>query len=107
MTMAIPDNKKGPGRPRKDTTFIGVRVEDDLLHLIDFFISLQPLEPNGKPISRPEAMRRIVRERLTDGSVSIDDLKARMTGREAPKPLMTKDDLGDDTHPAFLKREGE
>jgi len=56
MTMAaIPANRKR-GRPPVGSTNIGVRLPPDDLELLDLWIA-----ENGSGLSRPEAMRRILR----------------------------------------------
>ena len=59
MENAITDNRNKRGRPKIGATLVGVRVEPALLGTLDNFIAQQPDKP-----SRPEAIRRIVTERL-------------------------------------------
>jgi hypothetical protein len=60
MDDTIPDNnKKSRGRPRVDSTFVGVRVPPDLLAAVDRFI-----EEEAPGIGRPEAVRRLTAEAL-------------------------------------------
>lgn len=56
----VSDNKKKMGRPATGVgTMIGVRLQPDQLAALDAWIAGQPDQP-----SRPEAVRRILAERL-------------------------------------------
>lgn len=58
MAKAIADIKKSRGRPKADTTPIMLRVPPDMLIAIDKFVDEQA------DISRPEAVRLILRDWL-------------------------------------------
>ncbi len=57
-------NKNRGGRPRVDATPITVRVPPDLLAMLDRYILMQSLK--GEALTRPEALRRITANWLTD-----------------------------------------
>ena len=59
--MAKPgDNKKAkPGRPRVNSTFVGVRLKPDQLARLDAWRTSQ-----GETLGRPEAMRRLLERAL-------------------------------------------
>ena len=59
MSDTITDNRKRRGRPKTGATLVGVRMERDLLHGIDAFAADETDSP-----SRPEALRRILRDWL-------------------------------------------
>jgi len=57
MARSTADNKNLGGRPRTGIgTLVGVRLQPDDLELLDLWI-----EANGADLSRPEALRRILR----------------------------------------------
>ena len=53
--MSIDDIKKGPGRPRKDSEAVMVRMPAEMLRAIDLHI-----KKSREDIGRPEAIRRLV-----------------------------------------------
>jgi hypothetical protein len=53
--VSIVDIKKGPGRPRKDSEAVMVRMPSETLHKVDAFVQREKDTP-----SRPEAIRRLV-----------------------------------------------
>lgn len=61
MAKAIVDIKKSRGRPATDTTPIMVRVPPDMLEAIDKF--------TDEIISRPQAVRLILRKWLVENQV--------------------------------------
>lgn len=60
MTSISDDRKKSRGRPRVGSTSVGVRLPPAELAALDAHIAAQP---DPKP-SRPEAIRRVLAERL-------------------------------------------
>ena len=56
MEGAIPVNRKKRGRPRVDSTLVGVRLPPDQLAILDAWVDVQP---DPKP-SRPEAIRQLL-----------------------------------------------
>lgn len=52
----MPDTKNRGGRPRIDAVPITVRLPPDLLAVVDRYIA-----GRGKPLSRPEAIREILK----------------------------------------------
>lgn len=59
MEASISSAKKTRGRPRVNATPVNVRIEPELLLLLEQFIAQQPDQP-----TRPEAIRRIVKDWL-------------------------------------------
>lgn len=58
MTKSITDNVKRRGRPATGLgTLIGVRLQPNDLELLDLWIAA-----NDKLLTRPEAVRRIIRQ---------------------------------------------
>lgn len=55
FTMSISDIKKGPGRPRKDSEAVLVRMSAEMLKALDLHI-----KRSREYIGRPEAIRRLV-----------------------------------------------
>ena len=65
MDDAIPDNnKKSRGRPRVDSTFVGVRIPPDLLAALDRWIEEDGAMVGNPKMGRPEALRRLAVEAL-------------------------------------------
>jgi hypothetical protein len=60
MSDAIPDNRKsrGRGRPRVDSTLVGLRLPPDMLEALDKFVDRDAIP------SRPEAVRLILKDWL-------------------------------------------
>jgi hypothetical protein len=60
MSASIFDNRKrGRGRPRTNSTLVGVRLTPDLLDALDRWRLAQPDQPG-----RPEAVRRLLAQAL-------------------------------------------
>ncbi|PZN98999.1 MAG: hypothetical protein DCF28_13560 [Alphaproteobacteria bacterium] len=55
MAETIPDNKKARGRPRVDSTFVGVRLPPAQLSDLDRWIAA-----NDPEASRPAAIRHLL-----------------------------------------------
>ena len=61
MTSAISDIKKPRGRPKADTSPVMLRIPAGDLEGLDAFAAAQEDHP-----SRPEAIRRLIRDRLAE-----------------------------------------
>lgn len=56
-------NKRGRGRPTVDSDRVCTRIERDVLDPLDTFAADKEANPDA-PISRPEAIRRILKDWL-------------------------------------------
>lgn len=61
MSNAIFDIKKSRGRPKTDTSAVMLRMPAEDLNGVDAFAAAQKDHP-----SRPEAIRRLIRDRLAE-----------------------------------------
>ena len=83
--------KKSRGRPRKDPTSIHLTLVPDLLARVDKWINQQEPTP-----SRPEAIRRLVEQSLTETAAGHPPSKA--TARKASELAAREiDQLADNT----------